>query len=67
MTMRKRRIFVEVLFLGFIFLSGCQTAKGAAKGVAYGVESTAVGVASDAKGLWRGILNLDNWIKENLW
>lgn len=67
MESRKRSVVAGVLLVSVLFLVGCNTAKGAATGVAYGVGSTAEGVAKDAKGVGSAIVKLDNWIKKNLW
>lgn len=70
----KTRIVFIFLFLSVILISGCETAKGAAGGVAStvgvaaeGLANTAEGAAKDSLSLWQGILRVDDWIKKNLW
>ena len=78
MSVKKTGIWLWILFLGIIFLGGCETAKGAAygvgttaKGIGEGVGVTAQGVATgaakDTVNFWQAILRADNWIKKNLW
>lgn len=66
------------LLLFVILINGCETAAGAAKGVAgsvaSGIGSTAEGIGNVGKGVgkdsynfWKFILATDKWIKENLW
>lgn len=63
MLRNKKAVLFAVLFLCSIFISGCETAAGAAKGIAY----TAEGAGKDTVGLCGAIMKLDNWIRENLW
>lgn len=64
MAIKKNTILIIIFLLVVsVWLGGCATAKGAA----IGMGETAKGVAEDAQGLWQGILNLDAWIKKNLW
>ncbi len=65
--MKKKGILFWVLFLGIMFLGGCQTAKGVAVGIGTTVQGTAQGAAKDSASLWQGILKLDAWMKDNLW
>lgn len=74
MRMDKKGIVFVFLFLGVILIAGCETTKGATKGVAgtvgaltVGLADTASGAAKDSVSLWQGILKLDEWIKKNLW
>ena len=62
----KHALAVCILFSA-IFVSGCQTAKGAAVGMGTTVAGTADGAAKDSVNLWQGILQLDDWIKKNMW
>lgn len=60
-----------VLSVGALFLAGCNTAKGAAKGMVAGVGtavgSTAKGAAKDVRATGNCIKKTDDWIKRNLW
>lgn len=67
MTVKKRSVLLWVLSLGIIFLSGCETAKGAACGIGTTVAGTAEGAAKDTGSLWQAILNADAWMRKNLW
>jgi len=67
MTLKKGGGFFAILFLGIIFINGCETAKGAACGVASTVGGTVVGAAKDTTSLWKAIIMTDNWLKDNLW
>jgi predicted small secreted protein len=68
MVIKKNTVLIIIFLLVVsVWLGGCATAKGVATGVATGMSETAKGAAKDAKGLWQGILNLDAWIKKNLW
>lgn len=53
---RSKVLLAIVFFSVGIFLSGCGTISGAAKGAAEG-----------AKKDWQTANKLDDWIKENLW
>ncbi len=48
------------VFLGMIFIAGCETTKGVATGVAEGVSK-------DTKTACSWVKKADNWIKDNLW
>ncbi len=65
--MKKIKVLLWALFLGIIFISGCETAKGAACGFGTTVEATAKGVGKDTVNLWQGILKADAWMHKNLW
>lgn len=67
MILRKEMSVVFILFLGLVFLGGCETAKGAAGGIGMTAVGTAQGAATDAKNIWQKILKADDWIKNNLW
>lgn len=54
-------------FFLVIFVSGCQTAVGATKGVAYGVAGAAQGACEDTKNAYNFIMSVDDWIRTNLW
>ncbi len=57
-----------IILLVFVILAaGCETAKGAGKGIAYGVGAAAKGVAKDSHDFWNFIQSTDSWIKNNLW
>ena len=70
-----RRVSLGLFFLIFLIsISGCQTVKGTAAGiagVAAGVGGTAYvfgkGLAEDAQGTWEAVERADEWIKENCW
>ena len=66
--MRSNSIFSFLMIFGIIILvSGCETAKGLTKGVAYTIADTGRGVAKDSCNFWQGIIKAEEWIKENLW
>jgi len=65
--MDKKRILCLFLFLGSIFIGGCETAKGAAYGAAYGISATAAGVGKDTYNAYNFIQAMDRWIRKNLW
>jgi len=67
MILRKEMFLICVLFLGLVFLGGCETAKGAAGGIGMTAVGTAQGAASDTKNIWQAILKADDWVKNNLW
>ena len=71
MEIRKIPIMAGILVVGALFLFGCNTAKGAAKGVVAGlgsaVGSTAKGAAKDVEAASNCIKKTDAWIKKNLW
>lgn len=67
-----RNLILGLFFLVFLItVSGCQTVKGAAAGIAAGVGATAYGLgkglAEDACDTWEAIERADEWIKENYW
>lgn len=55
--------FFVTCFLAVIFVSGCETAKGAAKGVG----AVAVGTAEGAKKDWQAVKKADGWMRKNMW
>jgi len=61
--MYKKGILCLFLFLGSIFISGCETAKGAA----YGIGATAAGVGKDTHNAYNFIQAMDRWMRKNLW
>lgn len=63
----KRRYVLLVLLAAIIYLSGCQTAAGTAKGLACGVENTAEGIGKDVYATGGFLESVDSWIKKNLW
>jgi predicted small secreted protein len=63
MILRTRWLVLWVLFLSLTLAAGCETAKG----FTTGVSSTAEGAAKDAASIWQGILQIDTWIRQNLW
>ncbi|MEK6727864.1 MAG: hypothetical protein AABY28_04240 [Candidatus Omnitrophota bacterium] len=63
MAIKKALGLAAILFVGAIFLAGCNTLKG----VATGVGATAEGAAEDVKGAYNGIKKADDWIRKNLW
>ncbi|MDI6605936.1 MAG: hypothetical protein QME65_02180 [Candidatus Omnitrophota bacterium] len=67
MTTNKKEVLFTALFLFAIFITGCETAAGATKGIACGIGSTAEGAVKDTTSLCGAIMNLDNWIRKNLW
>jgi hypothetical protein len=68
---KAKLIYLLVLFFSLGLILGCETTKGAAKGLAYGVgytvEETSQGVKKDSIALYKFMCAADNWIKENLW
>jgi len=64
---KKKGILLWVLFLGVVFVSGCETAKGAACGLGTTAVATTKGIAKDTTNLWQAILKADGWIQKNLW
>ena len=67
-----RNLILGLLFFVFLVgISGCQTIKGTATGVAVGVGATAYGLgkglSDDAYDTWGSIERADEWIKENYW
>jgi predicted small secreted protein len=64
--MPKKAILLAVLFFSLL-LSGCETAKAAGKGAAYGMASTIEGAGKDTYNFYKFIQAADNWIKRNFW
>ncbi len=56
----KKYIVLCALVLSLFSLTGCQTVKGVAHGVAQGVEK-------DTQNLGAAIMVADDWIRKNLW
>ncbi|MFH1398222.1 MAG: hypothetical protein ABIH27_06725 [Candidatus Omnitrophota bacterium] len=67
MIENKKTVSVIACVLIVLFFCGCETVKGAAGGVAYGVSGVAMGVPKDASNFWHGLFQADDWIKKNLW
>jgi len=65
--MSKRGLLVALFFAVSLLLSGCQTATGLGKGVAYGVAATAEGISKDSQDFWKFMNKADEWVKDNLW
>jgi len=65
--MKIKMWMVAIFLVAACALSGCQTAEGVTKSVAYGIGETATGVATDAYNAVGVIPTIDNWIKKNLW
>jgi len=63
----KKCIMLCALFVFIFTVAGCETAKGAAQGVACTTDGTVRGAAKDAKGLAGAIMAADEWVRENLW
>jgi predicted small secreted protein len=59
--------FVAVVWIGALLLSGCETAAGAGKGLAYGVYASGEGAVHDTENTYNLMMNVDEWIQENLW
>ncbi len=53
--------------MGVSLLSGCETAAGAGKGLAYGVYASGEGAVHDTQNTYGFIKHVDEWIQENLW
>lgn len=56
MALNKRSVLLCALFLGVIFISGCETVKGAWHGGSEG-----------AKKDWQALMKFDNQVRKNLW
>lgn len=65
--MRSAVIFCTILFLASGFLTGCETTKGLAKGVASTATLTSRGTIKDSENFYHTVLKVDKWIRENLW
>jgi len=70
--MRKRALFLLVLFSLAILASGCCTAVGGAVGAGAGAAAGAAvgasaGIAKGAECDYNIITSMDDWIKKNLW
>ena len=64
----KKKIILLVLFCFSLMLAaGCETVGGLAKGGATTIDYTAKGAAKDTKGLFGGIMWVDDWMTRNLW
>ena len=68
--MMLKKLYLVVVLLAVVVMSGCETARGFGEGigsVAYGVSQTAEGVGKDSYNLFNSLMAADNWIKENWW
>ncbi|MBL7081475.1 MAG: hypothetical protein ISS44_02775 [Candidatus Omnitrophica bacterium] len=61
------RASILLVLLLVLFLSGCETTKGAVMGGGAVVISTGQGIAKDSTNFWQAALRLDDWMRENLW
>jgi uncharacterized protein YceK len=67
-----RNLILSLLFVLFLIsVSGCQTVKNTAAGLAVGAGATACGfgkgLADDTYNTWKAVEKADNWFKENYW
>lgn len=67
MTLRNGQVIWGVLFLSLILAAGCETSKAVAGGTARAGTGVAEGVSKDAEVFWQKVMQLDTWIKDNLW
>ena len=63
----KKGLFLTLLSIGIICMSGCETAAGIGKGFAGTATGAAAGARRDAGNIWNGILKADDWMRTNLW
>ncbi|MBP7217157.1 MAG: hypothetical protein KBA46_07750 [Candidatus Omnitrophica bacterium] len=64
---QKMRVVFLFVAISFLCLMGCQTTKGVAQGVGTGVVGVATGVPKDAMTFWQGLMAADAWLREHLW
>ncbi|MFH0762346.1 MAG: hypothetical protein V1925_00450 [Candidatus Omnitrophota bacterium] len=65
--MRSLITAIGVLLIGAVLISGCETAAGAAKGIAYTAEGAGKDTVNIVGGTGGVLMKLDNWMRENLW
>ncbi len=54
--MIKKGIFISLLLVFIIMLSGCETVKGTVQGAAQGFQKD-----------WQAAKKVDDWMRQNLW
>ena len=67
MVKRFNPLFLALFLSSVLFICGCETAKGAAKGTVHGVGAVGTGIADGAKKDWAAVMKADDWVKDNMW